>query len=186
MTETIETGLVYIHRVSPTKKFIGCGALIEGRYVATCRHVWRDATSGGKETEVESSIPGRAKTGHHPQHRPIAGFCESPDGNHCDLVLLEPESIPLDVMVLQLARHDRFEVGPGFAHARLSRADPAQREVWRDLFPKGEIDPNKTARGCANSLAAVRGDGGSRRDRAERRFSSTMLSNWPAFSAFPS
>src|SRR4051812_25845065 len=27
MAETIETGLVYIHRISPTKKFIGCGAL---------------------------------------------------------------------------------------------------------------------------------------------------------------
>src|SRR5262249_27911853 len=45
------------------------------------------------------------------------------------------------------ARHDRFEVGPGFAHARLVRSDPNQREVWRDFFPEGKLDANKTSDG---------------------------------------
>ena len=55
MIETgIETGLVYIYSVAPARAFIGCGALIEGGYIATCRHVWHGAkTRGSPEVEIE-------------------------------------------------------------------------------------------------------------------------------------
>jgi hypothetical protein len=39
----IETGLVYLCAATPAKQFVGCGAVVEGGYIATCRHVWRDA-----------------------------------------------------------------------------------------------------------------------------------------------
>src|SRR3954471_24074248 len=35
----IESALIYIHALPPAKRFVGCGALVEGGYVATCRHV---------------------------------------------------------------------------------------------------------------------------------------------------
>jgi hypothetical protein len=52
----IETGLVYIYSVSPARAFKGCGALIEGGYVATCRHVWRIAAPAGQPPEVEPEV----------------------------------------------------------------------------------------------------------------------------------
>jgi len=148
MSETIETGLVYIYRLTPTKKFIGCGALIEGPYIATCRHVWRDATNAGAVAELGIEFPGARESGQTTlTAAKLADTCEQPNGDVCDLVLLEAETIPIGVMALQLARHDRFEVGPGFAHARLVRSDPNQREVWRDFFPEGKLDANKTSDG---------------------------------------
>jgi hypothetical protein len=39
----IEQSLVYIHSTTPAPRFVGCGTLVEGGYVATCRHVWRMA-----------------------------------------------------------------------------------------------------------------------------------------------
>jgi hypothetical protein len=58
----IQTALVYIYSVSTTREFVGCGALVEGGYIATCRHVWRDATAfengeTGKSFEVEIEFP---------------------------------------------------------------------------------------------------------------------------------
>ncbi len=50
----IETSLVYIFSIEPSRAFLGCGAVVEGGYVATCRHVWRDA---GEPTEVEIEFP---------------------------------------------------------------------------------------------------------------------------------
>ena len=144
MTETIETGLVYIHRLEPTKKFVGCGALIEGPYIATCRHVWRDATKAGELVQVEIEFP-RAR-GNADTSRSVAKLvdvCEQADGEPCDLVLLEAETIPTGVMALQLARHDDLECGDGFAFARVTRTDPNGRELTRDLIANGKIDPHK-------------------------------------------
>jgi hypothetical protein len=51
----IEQALVYIYSMNPARRFIGCGALVEGGYVATCRHVWRMATEAAKaEAAAES------------------------------------------------------------------------------------------------------------------------------------
>ena len=137
MAETIETGLVYIHRLQPTKKFVGCGALIEGPYIATCRHVWRDATNAGAAPEVEIEYPRSRQNGATMRSiGRLADACDTPDGVAWDLVLLEPAEIPSDVMTLPLARHYRFEVGLGYAHARVVRTDPSGREDWRNLRPK--------------------------------------------------
>jgi hypothetical protein len=175
MTETIETGLVYIHRLEPTKKFIGCGALIEGPYIATCRHVWRDATNAGAVARVEIEFPrARENGGAIRSIAHLVDACEQANGDVCDLVLLEPETVPTGIMALQLARHDRFEVGPGFAHARLARADANQREIRRDLFPRGELDANKTSDGM-RQFTGTSPNGW--RVRAGLRYSSMEVSN---------
>jgi hypothetical protein len=53
----IETALVYIHAVAPASRFVGCGALVEGGYIATCRHVWRMATGESNQARVEIIYP---------------------------------------------------------------------------------------------------------------------------------
>src|ERR1700732_3896296 len=58
----IETGLVYIYSISPARNFKGCGTLLDGGYVATCRHVWRIAAPDGQPSsnelpEVEIEFP---------------------------------------------------------------------------------------------------------------------------------
>ncbi|HXP03424.1 MAG TPA: tetratricopeptide repeat protein, partial [Stellaceae bacterium] len=150
MPETIETGLVYIYRRTPTRKFVGCGALIEGSYIATCRHVWRDATAGddGEPLRVEIEYP-RCWDNEGLVCCPakLADTCTPHEGPLPDLVLLRPENIPSAAMSLQLAAHERFEVGEGYAHARLSRTDSAGRETWRDMFADGRINPNTTGDG---------------------------------------
>jgi hypothetical protein len=47
---SIETALVHIHSLADPENFIGCGAIVEGGYIATCRHVWRKA--GGRRAKV--------------------------------------------------------------------------------------------------------------------------------------
>jgi hypothetical protein len=181
MTETIETGLVYIYRLSPTKKFIGCGALIEGPYIATCRHVWRDATNAGAVPQVEIEYPRARENGDTVRSvASLADACEQADGGPCDLVLLEAEAIPTGVMALQLARHENYEFGLGVAFARVTRNDPNGREVSRDLITRGEIDSRKidNLRQFTGTLPQgfwfTRG-------RAARRFFLIMLSNWREF-----
>jgi len=114
----IETGLVYVHSTKLTKRFVGCGAIVEGGYVATCRHVWRMATElaakadpnepPAVEIEYPRSWQDRATIRHKAT---LIDECEGADGPAPDLVLLMPEGIPSGVMALQLAAHERFEVG---------------------------------------------------------------------------
>ena len=156
MAVTVETGLVYIHRTKPTKRFVGCGALIEGGLIATCRHVWREATNIAAGStpevplEVELEYP-RAREGGAPFRSP-ASLADACDDTQIadplpDLVLLQPDQIPSGVMTLQLARQERHEVGSAYAHARLARIDPGGNEIWRDTFPQGRIDPSLTDEG---------------------------------------
>ena len=39
----IETALVYILKADGSNAFVACGTLVNGPYIATCRHVWREA-----------------------------------------------------------------------------------------------------------------------------------------------
>jgi hypothetical protein len=96
LTMNILTGLVYIYSASPTRTFRGCGALIEGGYVATCRHVWRDATTRtngetGAATEVEIQFPySQDKNGAAYTSRTVlADACEGPEGPAPDLCAAE-------------------------------------------------------------------------------------------------
>jgi len=64
----IEQALVYIYSMNPLRRLIGCGALVEGGYVATCRHVWRMATGAekaeaGGPLRVEVEYPGAREDG---------------------------------------------------------------------------------------------------------------------------
>ena len=67
-----DTALVYIRKADETREFAGCGALMEGPYIATCRHVWRDAegdANGGVIVEFprsldDSGAPAAAKRRH--------------------------------------------------------------------------------------------------------------------------
>jgi hypothetical protein len=148
MTETIETSLVYIHSLRPTKKFVGCGALIEGGYIATCRHVWRDAADANGVSEVEIEYPCSYEAGNTIRSSArLADPCEETGRPSPDLVLLQPAAIPSGVMALQLAAHDRFETGAGFAYARLARVDPDDRVMLQDIIADGSISPNLTSKG---------------------------------------
>jgi Trypsin-like peptidase domain len=151
----IETGLVYIYSVSPARVFKGCGALIEGGYMATCRHVWRIAAPAGQppsnepaEVEIEFPFGAKEKAGDGdkyvvPARRArLADACKVVDGTAPDLVflaLVEPRSQPNGVMWLQPAAHERFETGAGFAHAGLIGRDKTNPSRVSDVRVKGEI-----------------------------------------------
>jgi hypothetical protein len=151
----IETGLVYIYSVSPARVFKGCGALVDGGYIATCRHVWRIAAPArpppsNEPAEVEIVFPfgtkEKASDGDKyvvPARRArLADACELLDGTSPDLVLLalvEPYSQPSGVIWLQPAAHERFETGVGFAHAGLIGRDNANPGRVSDVRVKGEI-----------------------------------------------
>jgi len=151
----IETGLVYIYSVSPARAFKGCGALLDGGYIATCRHVWRIAVPAGQapsdqsaEVEIEFPFGTKERAGDGdkyvaPSRRArLADACEVVDGTAPDLVflrLIEPPAQPSGVMWLQPAAHERFETGAGFAHAGLIGRDKANPSRVGDVRVKGEI-----------------------------------------------
>ena len=124
--------------------------LIEGSLIATCQHVWREATraaAGSPFFVVEIEYP-RARVGGMP-FRGTARLADSCEDIEIadpvpDLVLLEPDQIPSGVMTLQLAAQERLEVGRGYVHARLARTDPQGSVIWVDAFPKGQIDLRQT------------------------------------------
>ncbi|MBV8871010.1 MAG: hypothetical protein JOY65_16600, partial [Acetobacteraceae bacterium] len=125
----IETSLVYVHAVKPARRFVGCGAVVEGGFVATCRHVWREATSAAAKAdpasppEVEVEFP-HAREDNATVRRPtgLRDPC-APAANEpeADVVLLLPDRVPTGAMALQLAAHDRFETGKGYVIAGLVR-----------------------------------------------------------------
>ena len=142
----IETGLVYVHSAKPTRGFHGCGALIEGGYVATCRHVWRMATGPAAKAhpeqplEVEIEFPGSWQDGSTIRHTAtLVDSCERADGPAPDLVLLLPKGIPGNVITLQLAMENKFEVGEGCARAGLQGLDQNKPHEVRDVEIRGEL-----------------------------------------------
>jgi tetratricopeptide (TPR) repeat protein len=150
----IEQSLVYIHSTKPTRRFVGCGTLVEGGYVATCRHVWRMATEGqikaqsSEPLEVEIEYPRSFKN--DTTIRSIAHLahgCEEERGQAPDLVLLKPHDIPSGVMTLQTAAHDRFQVGNGYAIAGLRGLDQSNANTVRDIRIEGEIADHMAADG---------------------------------------
>ncbi len=151
----IETGLVYIYSILPARAFKGCGALLDGGYVATCRHVWRVAAPAGQppsdepaEVEIEFPFGTKEKAGDGdkyvvPTRRArLADACEVVDGTAPDLIflaLVEPRSQPSGVMWLQPAAHERFETGAGFAHAGLIGRDTVNPNRVSDVRVRAEI-----------------------------------------------
>src|SRR5262245_236267 len=149
----IEQTLVYIYSMNPARRFIGCGALVEGGYVATCRHVWRMATGAAKAEaggplRVEVEYP-RAREEGGAVRRPaqLVDACEGATDLAPDLVLLAPDEIPVaGVTILRLASHERFQAGPGYAIAGLIR-DDKKPNTPRDAKIPGTIADHEDAEG---------------------------------------
>jgi tetratricopeptide (TPR) repeat protein len=117
----IETSLVHIYHIDAPGEFIGCGAMVEGGYIATCRHVWRDAGGDTREA-VTVAFPRSLDDNGDPVRATavLVDACDKDqDGRPPDLVLLRVEDTFPRGMELQIARHERFEYGPGFALAVL-------------------------------------------------------------------
>jgi hypothetical protein len=140
----IEQSLVYIHSVKPTRRFVGCGTLVEGGYVATCRHVWRMATETvardqlGAPLTVEIEYPYSREATVRSSAK-LADACDSAPGLAPDLVLLLPDAIPSGMLTLQLAADNRFEIGDSYALAGLRGLDKNNPQVLRVVRIEGGI-----------------------------------------------
>jgi tetratricopeptide (TPR) repeat protein len=142
----VEKSLVYIHSTSPARRFVGCGALIEGGYIATCRHVWRMATAKADPAaplQVEIEFPWSREGGTCVRKAAeLADACEDSEWPSLDLVLLWPEAMPSGVMTLPLAMNERYETGAGYAYAGLAGRDPKTPAAVRPVKMDGEIEPH--------------------------------------------
>ena len=91
----IECALVYIRKNDEARELIGCGTLVEGPYVATCRHVWREADgdrNGGVVIEFY-----RSKNDSSQAHQELVSLLDDCDGTSAsrpDLVILNAGKIP--------------------------------------------------------------------------------------------
>ncbi len=134
-----DSALILIHASGARTGFIGCGVLIEGGFIATCRHVWADATAEGSTAEAE--FP-RAWEGGQPARcgLTLADACHSATGPSPDLVLLRPKMFPKGVFALQLAMHHQFETGAAEAQAMVERPHEGGDNPWQEVTVKGELD----------------------------------------------
>ncbi len=137
----IEAGLVYIHSALESSGFAGCGALVEGPFVVTCRHVWDQALQAADGGPVLVCFP-------PPQGNGDPVFSEAILADSCtagarppDLVILEAE-VPVASAALSVARGGgTAETGPAAALAGLAGRDPYDRYAVRDLTIAGTIRP---------------------------------------------
>ncbi|MGO9418972.1 tetratricopeptide repeat protein, partial [Roseiarcus sp.] len=150
----IETALAYIYSTAPRQRFVGCGAVIEGEWVATCRHVLRMALAEAGETAdalkvIEIEFPhGQDENGAPLRSRATwIDDCTRLGGKAPDLVLIEPESIPDTIARLHPAMRELSEVGDGHAHVGLIGRDKANPSGLVDRDVSGEIRSGKDARG---------------------------------------
>ena len=142
----VETALVYIHRIRPAKGFIGCGAVLVGDYIATCRHVWRDATAGfadgtDGEPTVEIEYPDCWRDGARETSAAVlADPCRAgSDGPEPDLVLLRPAGLPAKASRLTPASLERYETGAGYALAGLPGRDATDPLAVQLVTVPGEV-----------------------------------------------
>ena len=116
----IEYSVVHIYTQEAKPKFVGCGALVDGGFIATCRHVWQDA-GGGAAGEVRVKFP-RYKDDQGVSifaSASLADACAGHPDKDPDLVLLRPKQVPPSAMRLSIARAAPFEEGEGFVIAWL-------------------------------------------------------------------
>lgn len=136
----IEKSLVYIYAAHGARGFKGCGVLVEGPYVATCRHVWRDATTGASVDCVEIAYPHAHRDGERVRSTGrLADACEAQDGPPQDLVLLTPDEIPPGIMPLQPAFDASYETGDAFAVAGLAGRNPGNAAAIEDVTIEGQL-----------------------------------------------
>jgi tetratricopeptide (TPR) repeat protein len=135
-----DTALVYIRKADETREFAGCGVLIEGPYIATCRHVWRDA-EGEENGRVIVEFPRSLDGGGVPEWQSV-GMADACDATipAPDLVLLSVGPLPAGVYPLPVATEARFETGAGRIHA-------FKKSRGTDVFVSGTIQPGTTGKG---------------------------------------
>jgi tetratricopeptide (TPR) repeat protein len=128
----IENALVYIHGTGARNRFFGCGVVVEGSFIATCRHVWRDATGGEDRAGAAVEFP-RSLLDGKAAMRPVtlASACNG-DARPLDLVLLAVEGMPPGVTAVAAAMEARFETGEATALARVRREEAPSMGVWVD------------------------------------------------------
>ncbi len=150
----IETALVYIYSITPRQRFVGCGAVVEGEWVATCRHVLRMAIAEAGEAAdalkvIEIEFPHAQDENGAPLRSRVALIdeCSRLGGRLPDLVLIDPVSIPHALMRLRPATDERFEVGDGHAHVGLIGREKAKPTALIDRDVAGEIRKGKDAHG---------------------------------------
>ncbi|BAU89633.1 hypothetical protein MPPM_1028 [Methylorubrum populi] len=139
----IEKSLVYIHAAHGAQGFKGCGVLVEGPYVATCRHVWRMATEsrGGSAVDavtIEYPHAYRQNERFRTTAR-LADACEAEDGPPQDIVLLAVDEIPAGILPLQLAFDARYEIGEAVAVAGLTGRVPGSPGAVEDVTIEGDL-----------------------------------------------
>jgi len=123
----IETSLVYIHSAPEPSGFEGCGVIIEGPFIVTCRHVWDEALAASKGGGVYIHFPPlRGQGGSIYQPAALIDACRS-SAPEPDLVILAAE-VPAANSPLPLARNSSTECGPGFAWVGLPK-NGAVRQV---------------------------------------------------------
>ncbi len=115
----IEAGLVYIHSEQASSGFAGCGALVEGPFVVTCRHVWDQALQAAGGGPVLVCFPPPQGSG-----EPV--FSEATLADGCDAGARPPDLVILEAAVppasaaLSVARGGGVaETGPAAALAVL-------------------------------------------------------------------
>jgi len=121
----IESGLVYIHYVPEPTAFAGCGALVEGPFIVTCRHVWDQAIAAqGNSGTVHIRFPPPRGEGNAEFRaaKPVDD-CNGL-GNPPDLVILATDDVPSGSASLVLARAKSPQHGPGYVLAGLRRNGP--------------------------------------------------------------
>jgi hypothetical protein len=130
-----EAALVHILSATPPHAFIGCGVVIEGGLIATCRHVWRDALKGAAEGAQPMAEFPRVDGDARRQALRLAAACDH-QAPPPDLVLLEPAALPSGTPALLLATTRPSEVGNAACRARLSRGTGH----WAEITVPGTLD----------------------------------------------
>lgn len=146
----IEGALLYILAAVPPNGFVGCGAVIEGGLIATCRHVLVKA--------ADCAAPRVAFPGAHADLRhhalTLAASCED-EAEVPDLVLLRAAAFPPGTPVLQLAmgRPSR-PATPSPARASCATGSAGRRPRSRDASTAPSIPTT-----AGDSSPARRGTG---------------------------
>ena len=183
----IETALVYIRTNDEAKKFIGCGTLVEGPFLATCRHVWRDAGGDEHGGVIVEFYRATAKSEAKEALATLASSCSDEVDADIDLVLLDVASIAKGHEALRVIAEPEFETGDGFTHAFLpgvvdaatveprgGQDRPVHGKIGRSLSGNGTRA--FTATGAEGTYFTRRGSSGSPVAVGEKKLIAGILS----------
>jgi predicted negative regulator of RcsB-dependent stress response len=135
----IESALVLIHASADGNDHIGCGALIEGGYIVTCRHVWEEATALAA-VPVAVFLHCRDESGAPLRHDlTLVSDCRLGPPPHPDIVLLKPLLCPANAFRLQPATSDGYQTGEAEAQAMVHRPKDDGSDPWEEVTVEGTL-----------------------------------------------